>query len=213
MLKQAPMGLMQWLLGKSGGELGQWETDWTKVLCLAGGTAATAGLLWYLLHDDGEEGASPNGDGDGDGIFYHVCDPKGAFIGIRQGPDVNSPRTGMQLQPGEVFPVSEVVKTGEDQTYLKLADGRGWAFTHSSRDGRQLCERLSPEEARAKMQDMPRPGEMYAGVMERMMRERPELVQQLLSDPEMAAGLANPETMAKYSAMLEAALQQVPQGR
>eukprot|EP00435_Cladocopium_sp_Y103_P073943 s386_g46.t1 len=79
----------------------------------------------------------------------------------------------MQLQPGEVFPVSEVVKTGEDQTYLKLADGRGWAFTHSSRDGRQLCERLSPEEARAKMQDMPRPGEMYAGVMERMMRDRP----------------------------------------
>ena len=26
----------------------------------------------------------------------------------------------------QVFPVSEVLQTGEDQTYLKLADGRGW---------------------------------------------------------------------------------------
>ena len=47
----------------------------------------------------------------------------------------------------QVFLVEEVVKTDEEQTYLKLADGRGWAFTHSSRDGRQLCEKLSPEEA------------------------------------------------------------------
>ena len=32
----------------------------------------------------------------------------------------------------EVFPVSEVVKTGEDQTYLKLADGRGWVRSTQS---------------------------------------------------------------------------------
>ena len=30
----------------------------------------------------------------------------------------------------QVFPVSEVVKTAEEQTYLKLADGRGWVPWH-----------------------------------------------------------------------------------
>ena len=48
----------------------------------------------------------------------------------------------------EVFDVSDVVEGEQEQTYLKLADGRGWAFTHSSRDGRQLCRRVSAEEAR-----------------------------------------------------------------
>ena len=49
----------------------------------------------YLLRDDGEEVV------EGDGIFFHVSDAKGAFIGIRAEPDVNSTRTGLQLQPGE----------------------------------------------------------------------------------------------------------------
>ena len=34
--------------------------------------------------------------------------------------------------------MSEVVTTDEEQTYLKLADGRGWAET--SRDGIERCE-------------------------------------------------------------------------
>ena len=200
------MSLVQ-KLGKSGGDFAQWEIDWTKVLCLAGGTAAAAGLLWYLLHDDGEEEAMANGDDFPKGMFYQVCDPKGAYIGVRSGPDVNSARTGMQLSPMEVFPVSEVVTTDEEQTYLKLADGRGWAFTHSSRDGRRLCQRLSAEEV-SKMQDMPRgpSPEAFPAIMEKMMRENPGLVQEILSNPEMAAGLGNPETMAQYSAMLQETL-------
>eukprot|EP00913_Durusdinium_trenchii_P018681 g17555.t1 len=206
------MSLVERLFGKPSSELGE-TIDWTKVLCLVGGTVAAGGLLWYLLHDDGEEAAV---DEDGaDGIFYHVCDPRGAFIGIRAGPDTNSDRTGLQLQPGEIFEVEETVKQ-EDQTYLKLADGRGWAFTHSSRDGRMLCERLSAKEARSKMAEMPRPQSQEAlqALMERTMRERPEL-QQLLSDPEVQANMGNPEAMAKYFQAIEAAMvgQMPPQGR
>ena len=43
----------------------------------------------------------------------------------------------------EVFPVSEVVKTGEDQTYLKLADGRGWVRSTQSLRNQKIWEKPS----------------------------------------------------------------------
>merc|ERR1712151_782428 len=46
-------------------------------------------------------------------------------------PAFDAPRTGAQIEPGEAFLVSEdeAGVWGEvDVTFLRLADGRGWAF-------------------------------------------------------------------------------------
>eukprot|EP00439_Symbiodinium_sp_Y106_P051596 s5811_g6.t2 len=149
--------------GAPGIVLGEMDSDsgWRKALFLAGGTVAAAGLLWYLFHD-GEEEASASST---DVLFYRVTDPKGASIGIREEPDVKSTRTGKQLLPHQVFQVSEVREDGE-QTYLRLADGRGWAFTHSSKDGRLLCEKISQEEAIQELeQSQPTSREMMAQML------------------------------------------------
>ncbi|CAK0831081.1 unnamed protein product [Prorocentrum cordatum] len=71
----------------------------------------------------------------------------GNSIGIRRVPDVKSPKSGMSLLNKEIFAVSEVVDAEGGQQYLRLADGRGWAFTRSSNDGRLLAVPISPEEA------------------------------------------------------------------
>jgi len=48
---------------------------------------------------------------------------------IRTVPDVNGPKSGSSLKPGEVFSVSGQRRSSVDAVlYLKLADGRGWVF-------------------------------------------------------------------------------------
>eukprot|EP00747_Dinoflagellata_sp_TGD_P205452 gnl/TRDRNA2_/TRDRNA2_79181_c0_seq1.p1 gnl/TRDRNA2_/TRDRNA2_79181_c0~~gnl/TRDRNA2_/TRDRNA2_79181_c0_seq1.p1 ORF type:complete len:140 (+),score=31.97 gnl/TRDRNA2_/TRDRNA2_79181_c0_seq1:24-422(+) len=42
--------------------------------------------------------------------------------------------------PGEEFEVSEIIRTESAQCYLRLQDGRGWAFTHSAKDNRCIAQ-------------------------------------------------------------------------
>lgn len=58
-----------------------------------------------------------------------VCSPEfTAPINIRANPDVNGRRTEEELQPGEIFNVSEELRGDDGVLYLRLADGRGWVF-------------------------------------------------------------------------------------
>lgn len=196
---------------------------WQKALVLAGGTAAAAGLAWYLLRDDGEEdepaSASAEASAALDGLHFRNIDTKGYSIGIRQVPDVQAPKTGQSILPGEIFAVSEVKQApGGDQVYLRLADGRGWAFTHSGNDGRLLAAPVPPEEAaacekqqhiaqmRQFMQD-PRLMEQVAGSEgAQTMLQNPELLRMMAeSNPRVAAALASNPT-------LQEALNQDPSG-
>jgi len=67
-------------------------------------------------------------------------------IGLRRGPGIGEQRAGVDLQPGEEFGVIEVVEGAGGQEYLRLADGRGWAFTKSAKDNELLCERMEIKE-------------------------------------------------------------------
>jgi len=73
-------------------------------------------------------------------LIYELTDPKGIPLDLREAPDLEAGRTGESIFPGETFDVAEVVEAANSQCYLKLADGRGWAFTKSGRDGRLLAE-------------------------------------------------------------------------
>mmetsp|Transcript_99455 Transcript_99455/g.309869 ORF Transcript_99455/g.309869 Transcript_99455/m.309869 type:complete len:226 (-) Transcript_99455:71-748(-) len=185
------------------------EPRWQRALLLAGGTAAAAGLLWYLLRegeDEEEQEADAGGPGeDGPHLFFKVTDPKGCCVGIRTQPDVWSQKTGMSLLPGEVFQVSEVVEAEGGQLYLRLADGRGWAFTLSSKDGRLLVQEVSAEES------MKAPSGMQAFLQEanRLLEQDPSLREQVLSSPEAQAMMADPsglQAAAEQSAQVAEAL-------
>lgn len=59
----------------------------------------------------------------------------GKKIGIREGPSVASNQQGDYLENGELFNVVERVRGGDEKrVYLKLADGRGWAYDRSAKD-------------------------------------------------------------------------------
>mmetsp|Transcript_16355 Transcript_16355/g.28689 ORF Transcript_16355/g.28689 Transcript_16355/m.28689 type:complete len:220 (+) Transcript_16355:51-710(+) len=189
------------------------SSGWTKAICIAGGAAATAGLLWYLLRE-GEEDESDmkvTTGADGEEMLFAVTDPKHAAIGIRAGPDVMSERTGFSLLPGQVFEVSEILPAEGGQMYLRLADGRGWAFTHSSRDGRLLCQPISKEEAARLPTSDTRPTSMESMMADinRLMETNPELRAQVMASPEVRAMMENPEalkTAAAQSPLVEEAL-------
>jgi len=56
-------------------------------------------------------------------------------VSIREFPDVDAPRTGLTLPLGEVFGVAERIMGNDQRIYLRLADGRGWAFDDSMLTG------------------------------------------------------------------------------
>lgn len=67
----------------------------------------------------------------GGGIFYKVVTEGPYGIGVRDEPDMDSPRTGQDLIRGTIFQVDEVLEPEEGEegpTFLRLADGSGWAF-------------------------------------------------------------------------------------
>lgn len=65
----------------------------------------------------------------------------GQPLGIRKDPRVDAEQRGQQLENGEVFKVSEELEDESSGiTFLKLADGRGWAFDRKPGGG-DLCER------------------------------------------------------------------------
>merc|ERR550537_567007 len=53
-------------------------------------------------------------------------------VALRQGPFFDGVRTGAMLVHNEVFQVSEEVQGSDGRLYIRLADGRGWAFDDSA---------------------------------------------------------------------------------
>merc|ERR1711904_203500 len=58
--------------------------------------------------------------------WYRVAYAHG--VQIRSGPSVNAPHIGAILAKNEFFAVSEELRSTDGRIYLRLADGRGWAF-------------------------------------------------------------------------------------
>ena len=69
--------------------------------------------------------------------LYNPCN--GRRLAIRTEPSVDAAQTLNLLIPGEKFVVSEVRRSVDGITYLKLADGRGWLFDHIPTTGK-MCE-------------------------------------------------------------------------
>merc|ERR1719210_1823402 len=65
-----------------------------------------------------------------------------APLAIRTVPDIDGPRTGQMLMPGDVFSVCEERESPAGIIYLRLADGRGWAFNRKPGVG-NMCKRQS----------------------------------------------------------------------
>merc|ERR1719491_2336075 len=58
-----------------------------------------------------------------------------AFVGgvdLRYGPSVEAPRTGEMLCQNATLAAAEELVGADQRVYLKLADGRGWAFDDSA---------------------------------------------------------------------------------
>jgi len=74
--------------------------------------------------------------------------PADKGFALRSRPDMDAPRAGGLLQPGEVFRVSEEHRGSDGILYLQLANGRGWTFEGRAGVG-TLCRQLEEEEAAA----------------------------------------------------------------
>jgi len=67
--------------------------------------------------------------------FLWTYEVTGKNIGIREGPSVDSNHQGDYIENGELFNVTERLSGGGDvRVYLRLADGRGWAYDRSAKD-------------------------------------------------------------------------------
>merc|ERR1719460_148596 len=58
-----------------------------------------------------------------------------SFVGgvdLRQGPSVEAPRSGETLCQNATFAAAEELLGADGRCYLRLADGRGWAFDDSA---------------------------------------------------------------------------------
>jgi len=62
-------------------------------------------------------------------VWYRVAHDGG--LDLRTGPSVTLPRTGASLSFNAIFAVSEEIRAADGRVYLRLADGRGWAFDNS----------------------------------------------------------------------------------
>mmetsp|Transcript_168118 Transcript_168118/g.539948 ORF Transcript_168118/g.539948 Transcript_168118/m.539948 type:complete len:851 (+) Transcript_168118:19-2571(+) len=74
--------------------------------------------------------------------------PEVRKLELRQMPEVNAFRANAALMPGDTFPVSEEKVGADGVLFLKLADGRGWAFDRLPGPG-ILCTREEPLESLA----------------------------------------------------------------
>eukprot|EP00747_Dinoflagellata_sp_TGD_P051218 gnl/TRDRNA2_/TRDRNA2_147216_c0_seq1.p1 gnl/TRDRNA2_/TRDRNA2_147216_c0~~gnl/TRDRNA2_/TRDRNA2_147216_c0_seq1.p1 ORF type:complete len:1174 (+),score=324.65 gnl/TRDRNA2_/TRDRNA2_147216_c0_seq1:427-3522(+) len=87
-----------------------------------------------LFSDDEDEESADDvavKDGKSQQWTYQVVGNK---IGIRAVPDVASAPSGSYLAPAEYFNVVERRRGEDGRTYLKLADGRGWAYDRSAKE-------------------------------------------------------------------------------
>merc|ERR1740130_2502254 len=78
--------------------------------------------------------------------YFKVTGKEGRAIGIRTGPSVDATKIRQCVEDGEVFGVCEIVETEGLQRYLRLADGRGWVFTHTPAD-EKIAEEIPWEQA------------------------------------------------------------------
>jgi len=60
------------------------------------------------------------------------------YLDIRKAPDIESECQGDSLSFGDSFEVSELCRTPDLRTYLRLADGRGWVFDWAIVNGARL---------------------------------------------------------------------------
>mmetsp|Transcript_54556 Transcript_54556/g.119370 ORF Transcript_54556/g.119370 Transcript_54556/m.119370 type:complete len:517 (-) Transcript_54556:91-1641(-) len=70
----------------------------------------------------------------GNGLYYQVITEGAYGIGVREDPDIDSPRTGVDLVRGHVFEVDDIIEEEGKPTYLHLADDSGWVFDTSPID-------------------------------------------------------------------------------
>jgi hypothetical protein len=61
--------------------------------------------------------------------WYRVAYAGG--VNLRSGPSMTAPHVGIILNKNEFFAVSEELRSPDGRIYLRLADGRGWAFDDS----------------------------------------------------------------------------------
>jgi len=62
--------------------------------------------------------------------WYRVAFAGG--VDLRHGPSVEAPRTGETLCQNATLAVAEEILGADGRVYLRLADGRGWAFDDSA---------------------------------------------------------------------------------
>lgn len=67
------------------------------------------------------------------GELWQFRSPDGAPLHLRAGPHLDGLRTGDVLRPGDMFRVSQSVQDPCGITFLRLADGKGWAFDKKPR--------------------------------------------------------------------------------
>lgn len=69
----------------------------------------------------------------------------GRHMDLRKEPRLDGPRIRQRLNSGDVFEVAEERRGPDGVTFLRLADGRGWSFSHKPGVG-TMCTRLYAEE-------------------------------------------------------------------
>lgn len=117
-----------------------------KMLLVAGGAVVAAGVLGYCLYGSDGDKSSSNGLGKASPATHYFKVHGGKGIGIRFEADIDATRTGRIIENGESFGVCEIREGSGKQRYLRLADGRGWVFTHGP-VGQEIAAETSWEQA------------------------------------------------------------------
>eukprot|EP00929_Paragymnodinium_shiwhaense_P097918 TRINITY_DN5948_c0_g2_i1.p1 TRINITY_DN5948_c0_g2~~TRINITY_DN5948_c0_g2_i1.p1 ORF type:complete len:2220 (-),score=660.83 TRINITY_DN5948_c0_g2_i1:77-6736(-) len=116
---------------------------------------------WAEEKNAGQGGGAGNAGAEiaGTGDLWVYQPPDGLPIAVRREPDVNAERTGMELQVGAQFRVTETLLGPGDVRYLRLADGRGWLFEKDPDVG-VICRRVEagPELVRTNTSKSQAPG-------------------------------------------------------
>jgi len=91
------------------------------------------------LEDEEEDDAAEEPPSEKGAWTYEVVGKK---LGIRKAPDAENSTSSGHLSPGELFNVSERLAGSDGRIYLRLADGRGWAYDRSAKDFEKKVARL-----------------------------------------------------------------------
>jgi hypothetical protein len=109
----------------------------------------------------------------GDATLWKYVPDNGKLKSIRIEQGQNSTKTEHSMKPGELFHVDQEVMDDDGITHLRLADGRGWAFTHGL-EGDTMCVPMDPLDHRKERTPQ--------CVQKRESEESCEYLQQLLAE-------------------------------